>query len=175
MKLYKVIQSSRIDKQGVVATKNIKKGTFILKYKGKVITNKEAETNPKFQKEDIYMFTLDSKYSLDGDFKSNVARLINHSCNENCEYVDNGSKNTIDVLASKDIKKGEELTADYGFAFSKEDYTDYVCKCGSTNCCGYIIRKGSRWRLYKEEEKEIENNYSRYTSYEYREPKRKKK
>ena len=146
MKLYKVIKS-KIDKSGVIATTNISKGTKILQYKGKVITNKEAETNLKFQKEDIYMFTLNSKYSLDGDFKSNTARLINHSCNENCEYVDNGTMDTIDILAIKDIKKGEELTADYGFAFSKKDYKNYVCKCGSTNCCGYIIRKGSRWRL----------------------------
>ena len=23
------------------------------------------------------------------------------------------------------------------------------CRCGSKNCCGYIVREGSRWRIKK--------------------------
>ena len=43
-------------------------------------------------------------------------------------------------------KKNEELTYDYGFSFNS-DYKDYVCKCRSKNCVGFIVREGSRWRI----------------------------
>ena len=50
------------------------------------------------------------------------------------------------VYAIRDIKKGEELTYDYGFGFD-QDYRDFPCKCGSKKCVGYIVREGSRWRI----------------------------
>ena len=46
------------------------------------------------------------------------------------------------------IKKGEEITADYGFGYD-EDYKQFPCKCSSKNCCGYIVRSESRWRINK--------------------------
>ena len=45
MKLYK-IKKSNIDKKGLYAKKNIKVGTRIIQYKGKIITNREVERNP---------------------------------------------------------------------------------------------------------------------------------
>ena len=51
-------------------------------------------------------------------------------------------------LPEKNIKKGEELTCDYGFGFDK-DYKQFPCKCGAKNCCGYIVRAGSRFRINK--------------------------
>ena len=49
MKLYR-IKKSNIDKngKGLYASKNIKEGTKIIEYKGKIITVKETEINPKF-------------------------------------------------------------------------------------------------------------------------------
>ena len=84
---------------------------------------------------------------LDGDFKFNIARLINHSCDPNCEVYGSGLK--VWVYAIKDIKKGEELTYDYGFSFD-ENFKDFPCRCGSKKCVGYIIREGSRWRIKKQ-------------------------
>ena len=26
---------------------------------------------------------------------------------------------------------------------------NFHCKCGAKNCCGYIVREGSRWRIKK--------------------------
>ena len=52
------------------------------------------------------------------------------------------------LYAIKDIKKGEEITADYGFGYD-EDYKQFPCKCRSKNCCGYIVRAESRWRVNK--------------------------
>ena len=51
--------------------------------------------------------------------------------------------------SNRDIKKGEEITCDYGFSFDKEDYKQFPCKCKSKNCCGFIIVRESRWRINK--------------------------
>ena len=146
MKLYKV-KKSNIDKRGLYASKNIRAGTKIVEYIGKLISKKETETNPKFDNEkDIYLFNLNSKYDLDGDYSWNTARLINHSCNPNCEVEGKGLKLWITTI--KDIKKGEELSYDYGFGYDV-DYKQFPCKCGTQNCVGYIVREGSRWRINK--------------------------
>ena len=146
MKLYKV-KKSNIDKKGLYASKDIKSGVKIIDYVGKLITKKEAEQNSKFDNtRDIYLFNINEKYDLDGDFKWNTARLINHSCNPNCEVEGEGLKLWISSLG--EIKKGEELTYDYGFGYDA-DYKQFPCKCRSINCVGYIVREGSRWRISK--------------------------
>ena len=146
MKLYK-IKKSNIDNKGLYAAKNIKSGKIIISYKGKIITKKETDTNPKYDNNKaIYLFNLNNRYDLDGDFKYNTARLINHSCKPNCEVEGKGLK--LWIVAIRDIKKGEELSYDYGFGYD-EDYKQFVCKCGAKNCVGYIVREGSRWRIRK--------------------------
>ena len=96
MKLYKV-KKSNIDNKGLYAAKDIKDRTRIIEYKGKILTKKQVELNPKFDNDKaIYLFNINKKYDLDGDFKYNTARLINHSC-------DPGLK--VWVYAIKDIKK----------------------------------------------------------------------
>ena len=60
MKLYK-IKKSKIDNKGrgLYATKDIKSGTKIINYIGKIITNKEVDVSKKFDnKKPIYLFTL---------------------------------------------------------------------------------------------------------------------
>ena len=146
MKLYKV-KKSKIDKKGLYASRNIGKGTKIIEYKGKIITIKQSEENPKFDNgKAIYLFNLNKKYDLDGDFKFNTARLINHSCDPNCEVAGSGLK--VWVYAIKDIRKDEELSYDYGFSYDK-DYKQFPCRCKSVKCVGYIVREGSRWRIKK--------------------------
>ena len=144
MKLYK-IKKSNIDNRGVYAAQNIKAGKIIIYYKGKIITKKETEKNPKYDNDKaIYLFNLNSRYDLDGDFEYNDARLINHTCNPNCEVAGKGLK--LWIFALRDIKKGEELSYDYGFGYD-EDFKQFPCKCRAKNCCGYIVREGSRWRI----------------------------
>ena len=146
MKLYK-IQKSKIDNNGLYASKDIKKGTKIIEYKGKIISTKHSAIDPKFDNSKaIYLFNLNKRYDLDGDFKFNIARLINHSCDPNCEVLGEGLK--VWVYAMKNINKGDELSYDYGFSFDK-DFRQFPCKCGSKNCIGYIVREGSRWRVKK--------------------------
>ena len=66
MKLYK-IKKSDIDKKGrgLYATKDIKEGTRIIDYVGKIITKKQTEESQKFDNaKPIYLFNLNKKYDL---------------------------------------------------------------------------------------------------------------
>ena len=86
MKLYK-IKKSNIDRngRGLYATKNIKAGTKIIEYVGNIITKKQTENSDKFDNsKPIYLFNLNKRYDLDGYVSWNTARLINHSCSNNC-------------------------------------------------------------------------------------------
>ena len=148
MKLYRV-KKSNIDRngQGLYAIKDIKEGTRIIDYVGKIITKKKTEESEKFDNsKPIYLFNLNTRHDLDGDVSWNTARLINHSCLNNCDFEGKGLK--LWVTTIRDIKKGEELTCDYGFSYDL-DYKQFPCKCGSKNCVGYIVREGSRWRINK--------------------------
>ena len=148
MKAYR-IKKSNIDKKGrgLYAARDIKEGEKIIDYVGKIITKKQTEESEKFDNaKPIYLFNLNKKYDLDGDVSWNTARLINHSCSNNCDY--NGTGLKLWVIAIKDIKKGDELTCDYGFGYD-DDYKQFPCKCRSKNCCGYIVRAESRWRINK--------------------------
>ena len=148
MKLYK-IKKSKIDNKGrgLYAAKDIKEGTKIINYSGKIITNKQVDESDKYDNnKPIYLFTLNKRYTIDGDFPWNTAGLVNHSCDPNAQYDSKGLK--VWVTAIKDIKKGEEITSDYGFGFDA-DYKQFPCKCSAKNCCGYIIREESRWRINK--------------------------
>ena len=148
MKLYRV-KKSNIDRngRGLYATKDIKAGIRIIDYVGKIITKKQSKESEKFDNsKPIYLFDLNSRYDLDGNVFWNTARLINHSCLNNCDYEGKGLK--LWVNANRDIKMGEELTCNYGFSYDS-DYKQFPCKCGSKNCVGYIVREGSRWRINK--------------------------
>ena len=155
MKLYK-IKKSNIDKRGLYASRDIKEGKRIIQYIGNLISKKESAVNPKFDNsKDIYLFDINNKYDLDGNFSWNTARLINHSCEPNCEVEGKGK--TIWVTSIKNIKKGEELTYDYGFSYDS-DYKQFPCKCGTKNCVGYIVREGSRWRINRKFKKGLNIN-----------------
>ena len=58
MRPYKV-KKSKIDNLGLYASKDVKKGEKIIQYRGKVITRREAEENPKYDNDKaIYLFNI---------------------------------------------------------------------------------------------------------------------
>jgi SET domain-containing protein len=123
----------------------LKKVRRLLSIKEERFTHKQVEENDRFDNSKaIYLFTLNERYVLDGDTKTNTAKYINHSCDPNCEV--DIIKGKIWIIAIKDIKKGDELSYDYGFGYDA-DFRQFPCKCGSKNCCGYIVRDDQRWRI----------------------------
>ncbi len=126
MKLYR-IKKSNIDKKGrgLYATRDIKEGTKIIDYVGKLITKKQTEESDKYDNgKPIYLFTINKRYDLDGDFSWNTAGLINHSCNNNCDYDGKGLK--IWVKAIKDIKKVKSLLVIMDLALMKTTNNSHV-------------------------------------------------
>jgi|TARA_A100001011_G_scaffold395416_1_gene490356 SET domain-containing protein len=140
-------KKSGINNLGLFAKSDINKGEKVIEYKGRKFTHKQVEENDRFDNSKaIYLFTLNERYVLDGDTKINTAKYINHSCDPNCEV--DIIKGKIWIIAIKDIKKGDELSYDYGFGYDA-DFRQFPCKCGSKNCCGYIVRDDQRWRINK--------------------------
>ncbi len=148
------VKNSSVHGSGVFATKNIAKNTNIIQYIGEKVTKSEGDRRSSLRIKkylnsnktgSVYIFELNKKYDIDGSPLYNKARYINHSCNPNCEV--NIVNNEIWISSIKNIKKGEELFYDYGYAFDKEDFRDHICKCGSKNCIGYII-SSDEWSKY---------------------------
>ena len=138
-------KKSGINNLGLFAKSDINKGEKVIEYIGRKFTHKQVEENDRFDNSKaIYLFTLNERYVLDGDTKTNTAKYINHSCDPNCEV--DIIKGKIWIIAIKDIKKGDELSYDYGFGYDA-DFRQFPCKCGSKNCCGYIVRDDQRWRI----------------------------
>lgn len=139
------VRDSAIHGSGVYAAKDIPAEEKFVEYVGEMIGKNESERRAKVQSAKarksggaaVYIFNLSKKWDLDGSFDWNPARLINHSCEPNCEAFTVGKR--IYVYAIGDIKKGEELTFDYGFL--PDTYEDHPCLCGSEKCIDYIVGK----------------------------------
>jgi uncharacterized protein len=104
---------SRIQGWGVFATRHISKNTRIIDYAGEKITSRESlKRESRYLKQGhIWCFKLSRLYVRDAAFGGNIARYINHSCKPNCYTQIVGD--TIWIRASRNIRRGEELTYDY--------------------------------------------------------------
>ena len=136
------------------AKNDISKNVRIIQYIGEKITKREGDkrSEKRINKYlnskttgSVYIFELNKKYDIDGSPNYNKARYINHSCDPNCEVEI--ANNEIWISSIKNIKKGEELSYDYGFEFDKDDFKDHICKCGSSDCVGFIISSDD-WPKY---------------------------
>jgi len=150
---YAKVKTSSIHNRGLFAAKRIPKDEYVIQYLGEIISKKEStrrgvNQHDKSLNEDVgsvYIFELDDGRDIDGNFDWNDARLANHSCSPNCEA--HNADGEIWLVALRNIKKGEEITFDYGYAL--EHWEDHPCLCGSENCAGYIVRTEDRKKLAK--------------------------
>ena len=124
---------SPIQGTGLFARMALRQGDTVLEYLGEKITKQESAR--RCQQQNWYIFSLDKEFDLDGNFEWNPARLVNHSCNPNCEADLKEGK--IWIVALRDIPAGEEITFDYGYDL--EDYREHPCRCGAPDCVGFIV------------------------------------
>ncbi len=88
-----VVRNSSIHGRGVFALRRIPKGTRIIEYKGKLITDKEADRRYSRMHEHsphTMLFSLEGGWVIDATRRGNSARWINHSCAPNCEIEEEG-------------------------------------------------------------------------------------
>ena len=145
------VTGSGIHQKGLFAKRKIPTGTRFIEYVGEKITKKESERRGHEHDDEgrptgdgtVYIFTLNSRYDIDGAVSWNKAKYANHSCEPNA-YVEI-KKNHIWIIAERDIKNGEEITYDYNFDI--EHYEDHPCRCGAKHCAGYIVGEEFRKKL----------------------------
>ena len=139
---------------GLFAKKDISKKTKIIEYVGAKVTKKEGDRRADKQisraiknKNNgmVYVVELNSRFDIDGSYKYNTARYINHSCDPNCEV--SIINNRLWISAIKKIKRDQELTYNYGYEYDT-DYKEHKCRCGSLKCIGYILKR-SDWKKIK--------------------------
>lgn len=145
-------RKSDIHGNGVFAIAPIKKGEFIIEYKGKRRSHEEVDEDDSGDVESghTFLFTLNDEYVIDANYKGNRARWINHSCDPNCEALidehdgNNRKKDRVIIEATRDIAAGEELTYNYGITLD-EPHTArlkkvWACLCGCKNCTGTMLQ-----------------------------------
>lgn len=138
------IRRSKIQGRGAFATRPIKKGERIIEYTGERISWREADRrydDEHMRRHHTFLFTLTDQTVVDAGVGGNDARLINHSCQPNCEAVIVQGHIYIDAM--RDIALGEELTYDYAYErdvdTTEEEERRYVCRCGAPGCRGTIL------------------------------------
>ena len=118
---------------GLFATEPIKKGVLIAEYKGRRVTNAQADELEA--RGSRYMYELNSRWTVDGSSRANIARYANHSCRPNAES--DVVKGRVILRAIKTIAPGAEITYDYG-----REYFDLIIK--PMGCrCAHCSRKRS--------------------------------
>ena len=92
------------------------------------------------------MFELNSKWTIDGSPRWNVARYINHSCRPNAKPV--GRKGGIVIVALRRIEPEEEITYSYG-----KEYLEYFLQSGGCRCAACRKKRAARRRKQREARK----------------------
>ena len=140
------VKKSAVHGRGVFAIKDIPEDTLIIEYTGRRISSDEADEMWPVDPDDpfhTFFFSLSSGETIDGGTKGNASRWINHSCEPNCEAREGTHGKRVYIYSLRDIKKGEELSFDYGLVIddelTEELQRDYQCLCGSKKCRGTML------------------------------------
>jgi SET domain-containing protein len=135
MRFHLKTKKSRIAGTGAFSLSDIPKGKKIGEMAGELISYREAQKRVKQQPGGVLlMVEFDHEpIALDASVNRNELSYINHSCSPNT-YMRRAYRR-VEFYSLKKIKKGEELTCDYG-----ETHHDGKLKCGckSPDCRGFI-------------------------------------
>jgi hypothetical protein len=126
------------------AVRNIKKGTVlddadtpedVVYLAEKDFKKLDTITQRKIER---FCILEEGEYCLPADLNNlGSSWYFNHGCQANVGFDKRGS-----FIASRDIKKNEELFLDYGRMFTNPKFK-MKCACGAKNCRGIIT--GSDW------------------------------
>jgi len=133
------VRESGVHGHGVYAMQSIPRSTRIIEYTGQRVSWEGApndENDPH-----TFNFGLDNGEVINPEIGGNDARWINHSCDPNCEAIEEDDRIFIDAL--RDIQAGEELFYDYALEIdepiTEESKKKFACHCHSPNCRGTML------------------------------------
>jgi len=127
------VGKSRIERYGVFADELIPIGKLVIEYTGEKIAPRENKSRAIRQfasGKDVRTYTvqLNRRWIIDPSCGGSGAEFINHSCDPNLTV--RKSRGKVLLYSHKTIRRGQELTYDYGFRCS------FLCRCGSRYCRG---------------------------------------
>ncbi len=129
-KMSDIFYAGRAGKKGngLFAKVDIKKGTPIIRITGTILPKKDV-TRP------VYVLQLDDDLFIQAD-EGAMDDNLNHSCNPTCRI----DRESLQAIAIRDIKAGEEIT----FNYNTTEYDmvangdAFKCHCGSEECIGEV-------------------------------------
>jgi SET domain-containing protein len=135
------VHRSPIHGRGVFANKPIRKGSRIIEYTGRRVPWKDIPDD--WDDAHTFLFGInDGDDVIDPEIGGNEARWINHSCDPNCEAIEEDG-GRIFIHALRHINPGEELFYDYQLEvddpITSEVTAESKCFCGSANCRGTML------------------------------------
>lgn len=144
---------------GVFAKKEIKAGTIIGDYLGRVIETAQYDLDN--DKNGLYLMYLTDQASIYPNLKEPGPHLLNHSCTPNC-WIYTYKGHTL-FFALRKIKPGEELTISYLLSPNSGNCKPcmHSCRCESKSCTGTMHLpedKYERWQKFQNEEKKKTKN-----------------
>jgi SET domain-containing protein len=128
---------------GVFAKKALRKGTLLMVFGGYVLTRNEEEKLPLRIRDIAITIDRNMVIGVTNAKQLSNADYVNHSCDPN-----SGIKGQISLVAMRNIKKGEQITFDYGTVlFRGRGVPKYElsCMCESRNCRKKITQYD--WKL----------------------------
>lgn len=129
---------------GVRAIGSIPSGSFVAEYVGEIVDEMEMHKRMEAARLNgdphFYMMELCPGLVIDAKPKGNVSRLLNSSCEPNCETQKWRDAATgemhVGIFTKKDVYPGEELCYNYNFQQLFGEDGEYMCKCGAPSCLG---------------------------------------
>lgn len=113
---------------GLFAVASIAKGMAIVEYEGRRLSTREAHEREQLTGSK-YMFELNSRWSIDGSGRRNLARYVNHACQPNAEFE--LVKGELILRACKPLVLGDEITCDYGSDYFELFIAPFGCRCAT--------------------------------------------
>lgn len=132
------LKGSSVSGYGIFAKTAIRKNEVIFSGEGmaqRIISKRYVEANwNERQKSDFkhYAYPVGKDVYVLWDENPVNWSPQNHSCSPNTAY------DGLNVIATRDIGEGEELTVDYAL-FIDESMEPFACQCGSENCRELIV------------------------------------
>jgi SET domain-containing protein len=115
------VRKSGVHGRGVYAAQFIPEGTRIIEYTGERVSWEAAPDDD--DDPHTFNFGLENGEVINPEVGGNDARWINHSCDPNCETVEEDDRIFIDAL--RDITEATKKK--------------FACHCGAANCRGTMI------------------------------------
>ena len=147
---YRVMRST-VHGNGVFAQRDIGAGERIIEYRGREITWDLAQERAEAQggpHNHTFFFSLSNGNVVDGGDHGNAARFINHSCEPNCEAIEDEDR--IYIHALHDIPAGAELNYSYPLIYEGRHTAaikrEFACRCGAPTCTGTMLAPKVRRR-----------------------------